>query len=54
MKKIFLISSIVTILMSCGSSGNGGLVGVQQREFWNPTDPYGMVFILRGGFNGSI
>ena len=39
MKKIFLISSIVTILMSCGSSGNGELVGVQQREFWNPTDP---------------
>ena len=50
MKKIFLISSIVTILMSCGSSGNGELVGVQQREFWNPTDPYGMVFIPQGSF----
>ena len=25
MKKIFLISSIVTILMSCGSSGNGAI-----------------------------
>ena len=50
MKKIFLISSIVTILMSCGSSGNGELIGVQQREFWNPTDPYGMVFIPQGSF----
>ena len=50
MKKILLISSIVTILMSCGSSGNGELVGVQQREFWNPTDPYGMVFIPQGSF----
>ena len=36
--------------MSCGSSGNGELVGVQQREFWNPTDPYGMVFIPQGSF----
>ena len=50
MKKIILLSSIVTILMSCGSSGNGELVGVQQREFFNPTDPYGMVFIPQGSF----
>ena len=50
MKNIFLIGSMVTILMSCGSSGNGELVGVQQREFWNPTDPYGMVFIPQGSF----
>ena len=50
MKKIILLSSIVTVLMSCGSSGNGELVGVQQREFFNPTDPYGMVFIPQGSF----
>ena len=31
-------------------SGNGELVGVQQREFFNPTDPYGMVFIPQGSF----
>ena len=50
MKKIILLSSLVTILISCGSSGNGELVGVQQREFFNPTDPYGMVFIPQGSF----
>ena len=37
MKKIILLSSIVAILSSCGSSGNGELVGVQERQFWNPT-----------------
>ncbi|MDG2139617.1 MAG: SUMF1/EgtB/PvdO family nonheme iron enzyme [Flavobacteriales bacterium] len=50
MKKIILLSSIVTIFMSCGSSGNGELIGVQQREIWNPTDPYGMVFIPQGSY----
>lgn len=50
MKKIILLSSIVTIFMSCGSSGNGELIGVQQREVWNPTDPYGMVFIPQGSY----
>ena len=50
MKKIILLSSIVAIFMSCGSSGNGELIGVQEREFWNPTDPYGMVFIPQGSY----
>ncbi len=50
MKKIILLSSIVTMFMSCGSSGNGELIGVQQREIWNPTDPYGMVFIPQGSY----
>ena len=50
MKKIILLSSIIAILSSCGSSGNGELVGVQERQFWNPTDPYGMVFIPQGSF----
>jgi len=50
MKKIILLSSIVAILSSCGSSGNGELIGVQEREFCNPTDPYGMVFIPQGSF----
>ena len=50
MKKILLISSIVVLLSSCGQSGNGELVGVQQRDAWNPTDPYGMVFIPQGSF----
>jgi len=50
MKNIILLSSIVALLSSCGSSGNGELIGVQNRQIWNPTDPYGMVFIPQGSF----
>ena len=50
MKKIFLVSLVVIILASCGSTGNGELIGVQKREIWNPTDPYGMVYIPQGSF----
>jgi gliding motility-associated lipoprotein GldK len=51
MKKIILLSSIVALLSACGGSGNGELIGVQNRQVWNPTDPYGMVFIPQGSFN---
>ena len=51
MKKIILLSSIVALLSACGSSDNGELIGVQNRQIWNPTDPYGMVFIPQGSFN---
>jgi gliding motility-associated lipoprotein GldK len=51
MKKIILLSSIVALLGACGSSGNGELIGTQNRQIWNPTDPYGMVFIPQGSFN---
>ena len=50
MKKIILSGLIVTFLASCGGSGNGELIGVQKRKTWNPTDPYGMVFIPQGTF----
>lgn len=50
MKKIILLSSIVALLTSCGGSGNGELIGIQKRKQWNPTDPYGMVFIPQGSF----
>ena len=50
MKKIVLFSTIVIFLSSCGSGGNGELIGVQDRKVWNPTDPYGMVFIPQGSF----
>ena len=50
MKKIILLSSIVALLSACGGSGNGELIGVQSRQIWNPTDPYGMVFIPQGSF----
>jgi len=51
MKKVILISSIVALFSACGSSGNGELIGVEKRQVWNPTDPYGMVFIPQGSFN---
>ncbi|MEC7645939.1 MAG: SUMF1/EgtB/PvdO family nonheme iron enzyme [Bacteroidota bacterium] len=51
MKKIILLSFIVALLSACGGSGNGELIGVQKRKIWNPTDPYGMVFIPQGSYN---
>lgn len=51
MKKIILLSSVVALLSACGNSGgNGELIGVQKRQSWNPTDPYGMVFIPQGSY----
>ena len=51
MKKVILLFSIVVLLTACGGSGNGELIGVQDRQMWNPTDPYGMVFIPQGSYN---
>lgn len=50
------INSVVFFLFlvfiyGCGGSGNGELIGVQDRPVWNPTDPYGMVYIPQGSFN---
>jgi len=50
MKKILFLGSIVALLSSCGGSGNGELIGSQNRQIWNPTDPYGMVFVPQGSF----
>ena len=50
MKKIILISSVVALLAACAGSGNGELIGVQDRPVWNPEDPYGMVYIPQGSF----
>jgi len=50
MKKIIISISIISLLYSCGGSGNGELIGVQKRKVWNPSDPYGMVYIPQGSF----
>ena len=50
MKKILFLGSIVLLFGSCGSSGNGELIGSTDRVTWNPTDPYGMVFVPQGSF----
>ena len=51
MKNLLTILFIAAILSSCSKSGNGELIGVQNRPIWNPTDPYGMVYIPQGSFN---
>ena len=51
MKNLFVFGFIAVVLASCSTSGNGELIGVQNRPIWNPTDPYGMVFIPQGSFN---
>jgi len=51
MKKLILLSTIIALLSACGGTGNGELIGIQKRKIWNPTDPYGMVYIPQGSYN---
>lgn len=51
MKNIFLLGFLSTLIVSCTSSGSGELIGVENRPIWNPTDPYGMMYIPQGSFN---
>ena len=51
MKKLILIGFVAALVLSgCSSTGNGELVGVQNREKWFEPDPYGMVKIPMGSF----
>ncbi|HPE55301.1 MAG TPA: SUMF1/EgtB/PvdO family nonheme iron enzyme [Bacteroidales bacterium] len=50
MKRVFLYLAALIILGSCGNSGNGELVGVQNRKpYYQPT-PYGMAYIPLGSY----
>ena len=51
MRNLFVLGILVAALSSCSTSGNGELIGVQNRPLWNPTDPYGMVYLPQGSFN---
>lgn len=51
MKKLLLFSTVILLLTSCGNSGKGYLIGVQDREDWYQPDPYGMLFIPQGSYN---
>jgi len=57
MKYLLKISSMTLIglsilLSSCGSgSGNGQLIGVQNRIQWFQPDPYGMLYLPMGSYN---
>jgi len=50
MRKLVIIAFLLVVMMSCGSGGNGELLGVQDRAEWVEPDPYGMVFIPMGSY----
>ena len=49
MKKIVLLTLVVSFLASCGSKDKGELVGVKGKK-WHPEKPYGMSLIPGGAF----
>ncbi|MDC1221459.1 SUMF1/EgtB/PvdO family nonheme iron enzyme [Salibacteraceae bacterium] len=56
MKKLLKISALALVglpilLSSCGNSGSGQLVGVQNRIQWFQPDPYGMLYLPMGSYN---
>ena len=54
MKKLILFGFVlwsIFIFTGCSKSGNGELVGVQNRPKWRESQPYGMVFVRKGSFN---
>ena len=54
MKRIFFYLAALIILGSCGSSGNGELVGVQNRKpYYQPT-PHGMAYIPLGSYTMGV
>lgn len=55
MRKLLILSALAVILYGCGNSGNGELIGVQDRgkKFHQP-DPYGMAYIPMGSYTMGI
>lgn len=54
MKNLVFYLLILIILGSCGNSGNGELIGVQNRKpFYQPV-PYGMVYIPLGSYTMGV
>ena len=54
MKKFLFIGAVLWSIIGftgCNKSGNGELVGVQNRAKWSETQPHGMVYVRRGTFN---
>ena len=50
MKKFIAFASVLTLLISCGKTGDKGeLVGVKGKK-WNPEKPYGMTLVPGGSF----
>ena len=54
MKKLLIVAFAiynVFIFTGCSNSGNGELIGAQNRPKWRETQPYGMVYVRKGSFN---
>ena len=49
MKKFILLTTVVTLLASCGSQDKGELVGVKGKK-WHPEKPLGMGLVPGGSF----
>lgn len=49
MKKFVAFSAILTLLVSCGQSDKGELVGVPGKK-WHPEKPYGMTLVPGGSY----
>lgn len=47
----YVLLGIPVIMSSCSTSGNGQLIGVQDRIQWFQPDPYGMLYLPMGSYN---
>ncbi|MFW6019186.1 MAG: SUMF1/EgtB/PvdO family nonheme iron enzyme [Bacteroidales bacterium] len=54
LKKLLFFALGLVVLASCNNSGNGQLIGVQDRPDWYQPDPYGMVFVPMGSYEMGI
>ena len=54
MRKLLILSALAALLYGCGNSGNGELVGVQDRPKFYQPDPYGMAYIPMGSYTMGI
>ena len=54
MKKFLLISSLTLLLVGCGNTDSGELVGVRKTKPFYQPDPYGMQFVPMGSFTMGI
>lgn len=54
MKRLLFFALGLFVLAGCSNTGNGQLIGVQDRADWYQPDPYGMVFIPMGSYNMGV
>ncbi len=50
MKKLLCISLVALLFASCRNTGNGELIGVQNRERFYQPDPFGMTYVPMGSY----